>query len=368
MDGKIPMGVSAAVSCALVALALVAARRIGAPAFDAYRERGGGKGFWAWFARDACGLPVPGIDRAEDEEPEPRRAAEGAAAAARGERMRAAAKKAAVERAREAAREETLARKLEAARKAKRDEAKAAVQNAAAAAAGKRAPSASGRSGGSVKTGGKSSFTGGDGKRPYRVVGIQGLEFGSSDNAPPEGAKPIMSVAYDADGNAEFHSLKWRELRALSEPVYGFDKAYLNHTYGTEQLSSVVLTKSFPFTEEGFRQAAEFYRTMAGEASADLGFEPVHKDRMDQLNRATLCEFTNRDGDTSIRGSVSAYSDKALTVQLSVADRAYSRELADQARAAYESGVADAVDARIEVVNRDHADEKRRINEFLGNE
>ncbi|MCQ2389728.1 MAG: hypothetical protein MJ138_08445 [Kiritimatiellae bacterium] len=111
MDGKIPMGVSAAVSCALVALALVAARRIGAPAFDAYRERGGGKGFWAWFARDACGLPVPGIDRAEDEEPGPRRAAEGAAAAARGERMRAAAKKAAVARAKSSGRGNRRARK-----------------------------------------------------------------------------------------------------------------------------------------------------------------------------------------------------------------------------------------------------------------
>lgn len=366
MDGKIPVGVSAAVSCALVALALVAVRRIGASAFDAYRERGGGKGFWAWFARDACGLPVPGVDSAGDEET-PRRAAEGSAAAAREGETGAAAKREAAARARKAAREETLARKLEADRKAKREKAGSAGRNAAAA-PGKRAPSAAKRSGGSVKTGGKSSFTGGDGKRPYRVVGIQGIEFGSSDNAPPEGVKPIMSVAYDAEGNAEFRSLKWRELRALSEPVYGFDKAYLNHTYGTEQLSSVVLTKNFPFTEEGLRQATEFYRTMSGEASADLGFEPVHKDRMNQPNRATLCEFTNRDGDTSIRGSVNAYNDKSLTVQLSISDKVYSEELTAQARAAYESGVADAVDARIEVVNRDRSEQKRRVNEFLGNE
>ncbi len=366
MNGKISMGVSAAFSCAMVALALVAVRRVGAPAFDAYRERGGEKGFWAWFARDACGLPVPGVARAEDEAALRRQTKESAAAES-GERMRADAKKEAAERARKAAREETLARKLEAARKAKRDDAKAAGQEPAAGAAKKRTAVLR-RSGGRVKTGGKSSFTGGDGKRPYRVVGIQGIEFGSSDNAPPDGAKPILSVAYDADGNAEFRSLKWRELRALSEPVYGFDKAYLNHTYDTEQLSSVVLSKSFPFTEEGLRQATEFYRTMSGEASADLGFKPVHKDRMDQSSRATLCEFTNRDGDTSIRGSVSAYSDKSLTVQLSISDRAYSEELAAQARTAYESGEADAVDARIEVVNRDHAEQKRRVSEYLGNE
>lgn len=220
--------------------------------------------------------------------------------------------------------------------------------------------------GGSVKTGGKSSYVAGDGRTPYRVQGIQGIEFGTSDNAPGPKIKPLLSVRYDENGNMVFQQLKWRENKQLTDPVYGFDKAWLDHSIDSEQLSSVTFNKQFPFTEQGLMQAIGFYQKMSAQAGDDLGFEPITKDRTVNLKSSSILGFTNKGGDTTITGGINAWSDDHFTVTLTVRDKAYSAETKAQSNAAYESGLADSVDARIEVWGKDYTENKMRVNEFLG--
>jgi len=346
---------SAVLSVAFVVTAALLVRHIGADAYQAYCERGGSKGFWSWFARDACGLPLSSM---QEEKNEPSVAHKREAQATKERQQKLAKEEGRLIRLLSKKKAELAA----ADKKQRERQAKDAKKNRSAATEKKR------RSKGSsvVMTGGKSSHIAADGKTPYRVMGIRGIEFGASDNAPAEGVKPILSVAYDADGNAEFRGIKWRENKALTEPVYGFDKAYLNHTYDTEQLSSVTFNKSFPFTEEGMKQAMDFYKSMSAEASADLGFDIVDVDRTGNLKSATVCEFRNGDGDTSIRGAINAWNDKSLTVTFSVSDKAYSKELTAQSKVAYQAGAVDAANARVEVVGKDHTDQKLRILDYLG--
>ena len=222
--------------------------------------------------------------------------------------------------------------------------------------------------GGSVKTGGKSSYVAGDGRTPYRVQGIQGIEFGTSDNAPGPKIKPLLSVKYDDDGNMVFQQLKWRENKNLTDPVYGFDKAWLDHSIDSEQLSSVTFNKQFPFTEQGLKDAMAFYEKMSAQAGEDLGFEPITKDRTANLKSSSIMGFTNKGGDTTISGGINAWHDDHFTVTLTVRDKAYSAETKAQSNAAYESGLADSVDARIEVWGKDYTENKMRVNEFLSND
>ena len=240
-----------------------------------------------------------------------------------------------------------------------------------ATAEGKKPPDKSGRrsfrgSSGAVKTGGKSSYQPAAPGQMYRVNGIQGIEFGSTDNAPAEGVRPLMSVSYDADGNAEFKNLKWRQSRKLSDPIYGFDNAILDHTYESGQLSHVTLTKSFPLNEKGMQQAMEFYASMSDQASADLGFEVVDVDRTGSEKSPRICEFRNKEGTTSISGQVNVWSDERVTVSLSVDDADYSKMARQQAREAYDVGDPGLSDARIEVWGGDYSRQKAIANELLG--
>ena len=217
-----------------------------------------------------------------------------------------------------------------------------------------------------MKTGGKSSYQAAQPGQPYRVNGIRGIEFGSTDNAPTEGSRPLLTVSYDADGNAEFRQIKWRESRELSDSIYGFNRAILEHTYDSGQLSRVTLIKSFPLTEQGMRQATEFYAAMSGEASTDLGFEVIDVDRTGNAKSPRICEFTNRDGDTSISGGMSVWSEKSVSVTLSVSDKAYTQMLSQQSKEAYNRGDESFDNARVEVWGQDYTASKSKANALLG--
>lgn len=331
--------VSAGVSVAFVVAALVLVRNIGQGAYEAYLAHGGENGFWPWFAKDVCGVTLPGVEDKDEiartkKEQAQREAAERAAKLDELKKKRIAKLEA----------EEKKRRKALAGKKGRK------VAEDKSATKRRSGDKAGGRRGGSVKTSGKSSFVAGDDRTPYRVNGIRGIEFGSTENAPAEGVLPLMSVTYDENGNAEFKKIRWREDKKLTDSVYGFDKAWLNHSFESEQLASVTFHKSFPFTEEGMAQAVAFYKSMSSEASADLGFDIIDVDRTGNAKTATICEFKNSDSDTDIRGAISSWSDKSLTVTFSVSDKAYSKELRSQSDAAYAAGVADSVKARIENV------------------
>ena len=337
------------------ALVVLTVRSTQLDAYQEYRCSGGRNGFWSWFAKEKCGVSLPDAGDMDEKS-----AAEKAAKDKERTRAERKVKLAELERReRELVfAEEKELKRIEAVRKML-----AAKKKGGRAGKTKRAFAGSS---GKVKTNGKSSYQASAPGQVYRVAGIQGIEFGSTDNAPAEGARPLLSVSYDADGNAEFRQLKWRENRELSDKIYGFDRAWLDHTYDSGQLSEVVLHKSFPMTEEGARQAMEFYASMSGEASQDLGFDIVDVDRTGQETRATICEFKNRDGDTSIRGAVSAWSDDKLTVTLTVRDKGYGQMQKEQSTAAYERGDPGLSTSRIDVWNKDYSSSKGRANALLG--
>ena len=341
------------------ALVVLTARYAASDAYQEYRRTGGRNGFWSWFAKEKCGVSLPGVEDQDEKFAAEKEAKDKAKARAAQEKQKA--KLAELEK-----REKELV-----AAEAKEKKRLAAVKKMLAAKKGAKSGKAGkGRSfagsSGTVKTGGKSSYQPAAPGQMYRVNGIQGIEFGSTDNAPAEGVRPLMSVSYDADGNAEFRQLKWRENRKLSDAIYGFDQAWLDHTYDSGQLSEVILHKKFPMTEDGVRQAMEFYSSMSGAASQDLGFDIIDIDRTGNAKSATICEFTNKDGETSIRGAVSAWSDNSVTVTLRVQDKGYTRMQRDQCTAAYERGDPGLENARVEVWNPDHSSSKGRANALLG--
>lgn len=340
------------------ALVVLTVRYTASDAYQEYRRTGGRNGFWSWFAKEKCGVSLPGVEDQDE-----KFAAEEKKAKAKAEREKKA--KLAQLEAREkelVAAEAKELKRLEAARKKLVEQQRKKSAKGSAKGKGRSFAGSSGK----VKTGGKSSYRAGAPGQMYRVNGIQGIEFGSSDNAPAEGVKPLLSVSYDADGNAEFRQLKWRENRELSEAIYGFDQAWLDHTYDSGQLSEVILHKNFPMTEEGVRQAMEFYSSMSGAASQDLGFDIVDVDRTGNAKSSTICEFTNKDGETSIRGAVNAWSDNSLTVTLKVQDKGYTQIQKDQSAAAYERGDPGLENARVEVWGKDFTSSKGRANELLG--
>ena len=341
------------------ALVVLTVRYTASDAYQEYRRTGGRNGFWSWFVKEKCGVALSGV-----EDQDAKAAAEEKKARAKAEREEKEAKLAELE-AREKeliAAEAKEMKRLETARKKLVEQQRKKSAKGSTKGKGRSFAGSSGK----VKTGGKSSYRAAAQGQTYRVNGIQGIEFGSTDNAPAEGVKPLLSVSYDADGNAEFRQIKWRENRELSDAIYGFDQAWLDHTYDSGQLSEVILHKKFPMTEEGARQAMEFYSSMSGAASQDLGFDIVDVDRTGNAKSATICEFTNKDGETSIRGAVSAWSDNSLTVTLRVQDKGYTQMQRDQSTAAYERGDAGLENARVEVWNLDHSSSKGRANALLG--
>ena len=340
------------------ALAVLTVRYTASDAYQEYRRTGGHNGFWSWLAKEKCGVSLPGV-----EDLDAKAAAEEKKAKAKAEREKKA-KLAQLE-----AREKTLVaaeakekKRLEAARKKLVEQRRKKSAKGSVKGKGRSFTGSSGK----VKTGGKSSYRAAAPGQMYRVDGIQGIEFGSTDNAPAEGVKPLLSVSYNENGDAEFRQLKWRENRELSDSIYGFDQAWLNHTYDSGQLSEVILHKKFPMTEEGVRQAMEFYSSMSGAASQDLGFDIVDIDRTGNAKSATICEFRNGDGETAIRGAVSAWSDNSVIVTLKVSDKGYAKMQGEQSAAAYERGDSGLENARVEVWNPDHSSSKGRANELLG--
>ena len=327
-------------------------------AYQEYRRTGGRNGFWSWFAKEKCGVALPGVEDLD--------------AKAAAEEKKAKAKAECEEKKLKLAELEAREKELVAAEAKERKRLEAARKAITAKNRSKSGKSTKGKgrsfagSSGKVKTGGKSSYRAAAPGQMYRVDGIQGIEFGSTDNAPSEGVKPLLSVSYNENGDAEFRQLKWRENRELSDKIYGFDQAWLDHTYDSGQLSEVILHKKFPMTEEGARQAMEFYSSMSDAASQDLGFDIVDIDRTGNAKSATICEFTNKDGETSIRGAVSAWNDNSLTVTLRVQDKGYTQMQRDQSTSAYERGDPGLENARVEVWNPDHSSSKGRANALLG--
>lgn len=340
------------------ALAVLTVRYTASDAYQEYRRTGGRNGFWSWFAKEKCGVSLPGV-----EDQDAKAAAEEKKAKTKAEREKKAklAELEAWEKELVAAEAKELKR-LEAARKKLIEQQRKRSAKGSAKGQGRSFAGSSGK----VKTGGKSSYRAGAPGQMYRVNGIQGIEFGSTDNAPAEGVKPLLSVSYNENGDAEFRQLKWRENRELSDSIYGFDQAWLNHTYDSGQLSEVILHKKFPMTEEGVRQAMEFYSSMSGAASQDLGFDIIDIDRTGNAKSATICEFRNGDGETAVRGAVSAWSDNSVTVTLKVSDKSYARMQGEQSAAAYERGDSGLENARVEVWNPDHSSSKGRANALLG--
>ena len=299
------------------ALVVLTVRFTQSDAYQEYRRTGGRNGFWSWFAKEKCGVALPGVEDLD--------------AKAAAEEKKAKAKAECEEKKLKLAELEAREKELVAAEAKERKRLEAARKAITAKNRSKSGKSTKGKgrsfagSSGKVKTGGKSSYRAAAPGQMYRVDGIQGIEFGSTDNAPSEGVKPLLSVSYNENGDAEFRQLKWRENRELSDKIYGFDQAWLDHTYDSGQLSEVILHKKFPMTEEGARQAMEFYSSMSDAASQDLGFDIVDIDRTGNAKSATICEFTNKDGETSIRGAVSAWNDNSLTVTLRVQDKGYTQ-------------------------------------------
>ena len=340
------------------ALAVLTVRYTASDAYQEYRRTGGRNGFWSWLAKEKCGVSLPSV-----EDQDAKAAAEEKKAKAKAEREKKA--KLAELEAREkelVAAEAKELKRLEAARKKLIEQQRKRSAKGSAKGQGRSFAGSSGK----VKTGGKSSYRAGAPGQMYRVNGIQGIEFGSTDNAPAEGVKPLLSVSYDADGNAEFRQLKWRENRELSDKIYGFDQAWLDHTYDSGQLSEVVLHKKFPMTEEGMRQAMEFYSSMSGAASQDLGFDIIDIDRTGNAKSPTICEFRNGDGETAIRGAVSTWSDNSVTVTLRVSDKGYTQMQNEQSSAAYARGDAGLENARVEVWGTDYSSSKGKANALLG--
>lgn len=339
------------------ALAVLTVRSTQTDAFREYRRNGGRNGFWQWFAKDKCGVELPWtedqdeIARAEREKEKAERTAKQAATALK--RAKAAAAKMAEEEKKRKRAEEKVRKAM------------AAKKTGGSSSAKRHGRSFAGGSGGTINSSGKSSFRPAVPGQMYRVNGIRGIEFGSSDNAPPETAKPLLSIRYDENGEPQFESLKWRENRNLSDNIYGFSRAQLDHTYDSGQLERVTLHKSFPLTEEGMKQAMDFYSSMSGEASADLGFEVVDIDRTGNERSATICEFKNRDGETSIRGSVNVWNEKNVTVSLSVTDSGYTKLGSQQANDAYLRGDQGLESPRVEVWGRDFSAPKAIANELL---
>ena len=338
------------------ALVVLCVRFTESDAYREYRRTGGRNGFWSWFAKEKCGVALPGV---EDKD-------EAFAAAQAKAKAKVAATKKEILAKLEARKKELVQAEM---KECKRLE---AVRKALAKKAGKAGKSSKGKgraftgSSGKVKTGGKSSYRAGAPGQMYRVNGIQGIEFGSTDNAPAAGVKPLLSVSYDADGNAEFRQLKWRENRELSDKIYGFDQAWLDHTYDSGQLSEVVFHKRFPMTEDGMRQAMEFYTSMSGEASQDLGFEVIDVDRTGNAKSPIIYEFRNADGETAIRGAVSTWSDNSIHVTLNVSDKGYVKMQNEQSAAAYERGDQGLDTARINVWGQDYSSSKGKANALLG--
>lgn len=335
------------------ALVVLTVRFTQSDAYQEYRRTGGRNGFWSWFAKEKCGVALPGVEDLD--------------AKAAAEEKKAKAKAECEEKKLKLAELEAREKELVAAEAKERKRLEAARKAITAKNRSKSGKSTKGKgrsfagSSGKVKTGGKSSYRAAAPGQMYRVDGIQGIEFGSTDNAPSEGVKPLLSVSYNENGDAEFRQLKWRENRELSDKIYGFDQAWLDHTYDSGQLSEVILHKKFPMTEEGARQAMEFYSSMSDAASQDLGFDIVDIDRTGNAKSATICEFTNKDGETSIRGAVSAWNDNSLTVTLRVQDKGYTQMQRDQSTSAYERGDPGLENARVEVWNPDHSSSKPKF-------
>ena len=338
------------------ALAVLTVRTTQSDAFGEYRRRGGRNGFWSWFAKEKCGVALPGV-----EDWDAKAAAEEKKAKAEQQRK---AKLAELEaREKELVAAETKEKKrLEAVRKKLVEQQRKKSAKGSSKGKGRSFTGSSGK----VKTGGKSSYRAGTPGQMYRVNGIQGIEFGSTDNAPAEGVKPLLSVSYNENGDAEFRQLKWRENRELSDKIYGFDKARLDHTYDSGQLSEVMFHKKFPMTEDGVRKAMEFYTTMSGEVSRDLGFEVVDIDQRNNAKNAAIYEFRNGDGETAIRGSIGAWNDDSVHVTLKVSDKGYVRMQREQSTSAYERGDSGLENARVEVWGKDFTSSKGRANELLG--
>lgn len=346
------------------ALSVLSVRVAGNAGYRRYAESGGKDGFWTWLSGELTKPEDAAPDASAADSPRSEASGPGTAAAMSPE--------AAAQRERELERRAAEVRRrlrlLDAADRRQAKAAKASKGGAGRQAAKRRKNSSSRRRGGAVKVGGASSYVAASGKTPYRVTGIRGIEFGSTDNAPGPKVRPLLSASRNEDGSLDFRSIRWQEDKALSESIYGFERARLNHTFDTEQLSSVSLHREFPKTEEGMRQALEFYKQMSGEAAADLGFEIVDVDRTGRESSAKLYEFVNRDGDTSIHGSIGSWSDKTVTVTLSVSDKTLCAEQSAQSKAAYDSGVAEAVDSRIVIVNRDLSEVKAHSLELLPDE
>ena len=212
-----------------------------------------------------------------------------------------------------------------------------------------------------VKTGKSRITMGANGL--YHVDGVGGLDFGS-ENGLDRRLQPLMSVK-ETDAGTEFQNIVWRSNAELESPVYGFEKAWLNHTYDTKELSSVTFHKKFPMTEEGVRQAAEFYTQLEQQVRNDLGLELKDHDNTGKTTGANLFNFTGKGDGTTLSGNLSSWNQKEIHVTLNVSDKSMANSSREQGAAAYDRADEGLNTTRINVVNRNFTQSHERAVELL---
>lgn len=187
-----------------------------------------------------------------------------------------------------------------------------------------------------VKAGGKSKVSFGANGR-YHVEGIGGIDFGTQEGLNPN-LQPRVTAHLKDNGEAEFRGVQWFSQVKLDNPVYGFDRADLTHTYDSQELSKMTFVKSFDMTAEGAKAAVDFYNGMLDQVQSDLGITITEKDNSAKTASSNIWRFTSDGSDSQISGGISTWSDNKITVTLSVADRALQGSVKGQGQAAYARG------------------------------
>lgn len=202
-----------------------------------------------------------------------------------------------------------------------------------------------------VRAGGKSRVTfGANGQ--YHVEGVGGIDFGSSEGLNPN-LQPRIVAHLNENGEQEFRGIQWFSQVDLDNPVYGFNRADLTHTYDTQELSKMTFVKSFDMTAEGAKAAVEFYNSMLNEVQSDLGLTIKEKDNSAKTSSSSLWSFTSDGSDSKITGGISTWSDNKITVMLSVADRPLQSAAKEQGASAYERGDSGLDSTRVHLDNAD---------------
>lgn len=191
------------------------------------------------------------------------------------------------------------------------------------------------------------------------------VEFGTQTGLNPK-LKPYM-IVNDTDDGCAFKRLVWRsDVQFDDGGVYGFDKAWMTHTYDTKELASMTFHKEFNMDAEGVKDAAEFYNQMMSEVERDLGIKLKSYDNVDKSDKTSLYGFRGKMDGTDIAGSVSTWSEGKVHVTLRIGDQALQKEVVTQSNAAYDRNDPGLETPRVDVSNRDRSAFHEKAVDLLG--